>query len=237
VPEGTMRENQLSLVCEMAASDTVKFRFTQILMMTRRSGIGIREHETGRSGKVRKLVATEYVTLDAVMEESGMWSFPFWNDEAMQFKLDELFASDALLLGRITYEGFAKAWPTMTEAGEFGERMNALPKFVVSRTLQTLEWNNSHLLPGDVAEAVTYLKQQPGQDILLAGSAQLLRTLMQHDLVDEYRLMVHPLVLGSGKRLFAEDSHKTTLHLVDTKTTSTGIVILTYHPAHDEAAR
>lgn len=183
-----------------------------------------------------KLVATEYVSLDGVMEEPGMWSFPFWNDEAMQFKNDELFASDALLLGRITYEGFAKAWPTMPDTGAFGERMNGLPKYVASTTLTSLEWNNSHLLTGNVADAVSKLKQQHGQDILLSGSGQLLRSLMQHDLIDEYRLMLHPIVLGSGKRLFPDESHKTTLRLVDTKTTSTGIVILTYHPASDEAA-
>jgi dihydrofolate reductase len=152
----------------------------------------------------------------------------------MKFKSDELFASDALLLGRITYEGFAKAWPTMTDTGEFGERMNGLPKYVASTTLKTLEWNNSHLLTGDIAEAVLTLKQQPGQDILLAGSGQLLRTLMQHDLVDEYRFMLHPLVLGSGKRIFPEGSNKTTLRLVNSMTTSTGIVILTYHRAPNE---
>jgi dihydrofolate reductase len=186
--------------------------------------------------KMRKLVATEYVMLDGVMEEPGMWSFPFWNEEAMKFKSDELFASDALLLGRITYEGFAKAWPTMTDTGAFGERMNGTPKYVVSTTLQTLEWNNSHLLKGDAVEAVSDLKQQPGQDILLSGSGQLLRTLMPHDLVDEYRLMLHPIVLGSGKRLFPDESAKTTLRLVDAKTTSTGIVILTHHPAHNDVA-
>jgi dihydrofolate reductase len=185
---------------------------------------------------MRKLVATEYMTLDGVMEEPGMWSFPFWNEEAMKFKSDELFASDALLLGRITYEGFAKAWPTMTDTGEFGERMNSMPKYVVSRTLQTLEWSNSHLLTGDVAEAVSGLKQQPGQDILLAGSGQLLRTLMQHDLVDEYRLMLHPIVLGGGKRLFPDEGARTTLRLIDAKTTGTGIVILTYHPARNDGA-
>ena len=185
---------------------------------------------------MRKLVATEYVTLDGVMEEPGVWSFPFWNEEAMKFKSDELFASDALLLGRITYQGFAKAWPTMTDTGEFGERMNGMPKYVASTTLQTLDWNNSHLLDGDVIDAVAILKQQPGQDILLSGSGQLLRTLMPHDLIDEYRLMLHPIVLGSGKRLFPDESAKTTLRLVDSQTTSTGIVILTYHPARTDVA-
>jgi len=178
---------------------------------------------------MRKVIVTEYVTLDGVMEEPGQWSFQFWNDEAAQFKSDELFASDALLLGRVTYQGFAAAWPTMTGTGDFGERMNSLPKFVASRTLEALEWNAS-LIKGDVAEEVAKLKQQPGQDILIAGSGNLVHTLMQHNLIDEYRFLVHPIVLGSGKRLFRDGSDTTTLRLVNTKTTDTGVVILTYHP-------
>jgi dihydrofolate reductase len=185
---------------------------------------------------MRKLVATEYVTLDGIMEEPGQWSFPFWNDEAMQFKSDELFASDALLLGRVTYEGFAKAWPTMTDTGEFGERMNNMPKYVASTTLDTLEWNNSHLLDGDVAEGVAKLKEEPGQDILLSGSGQLLHTLMPHDLIDEYRLMVHPIVLGHGRPLFREGRGTVTLRLTGSKITSTGVVILTYQPVRQEVA-
>ena len=179
---------------------------------------------------MRRVVATEYVTLDGIMEEPGNWSFPFWSDEAAKFKSDELFASDALLLGRVTYEGFAKAWPTMPDTGAFGERMNGLPKYVVSTTLETVEWNNSRLIKEHVAEEIATLKQQPGQDILLAGSGQLLRTLMEHDLVDEYRLMLYPLVLGSGKRLFTEESAKKVLRLVETKPLSSGVVVLTYHP-------
>ncbi len=179
---------------------------------------------------MRRVVATEYVTLDGIMEEPGNWSFPFWSDEAAKFKSDELFASDALLLGRVTYEGFAKAWPTMPGTGEFGERMNGLPKYVVSTTLQTVAWNNSRLIKEHVAEEIATLKQQPGQDILLEGSGQLLRTLMEHDLVDEYRLMLYPLVLGSGKRLFTEESAKKVLRLVETKPLSSGVVVLTYHP-------
>ena len=186
---------------------------------------------------MRRIVATEYLTLDGVMEEPGKWSSPFWNDEAAKFKHDELFASDALLLGRVTYEGFAKAWPTMTGTGDFGERMNGLPKYVVSTTLETVEWNNSHLIKANVVEEVANLKQQPGMDILLSGSAQLMRTLMEHDLVDEYRIMVYPLILGSGKRLFADGIDTKALRLVGTKTTSTGIAILAYHPARKDAAQ
>jgi dihydrofolate reductase len=186
--------------------------------------------------EMRKVVVTEYVSLDGVMDEPGTWSFPFFNDEAAKFKYDELFASDALLLGRVTYQGFAAAWPTMTDTGDFGERMNSMPKYVASRTLDTVEWNAS-LIKGDVAEEVAKLKQQPGQDILVAGSGELVHTLMQHDLIDEYRLMLHPIVLGSGKRLFREGSDTKTLRLVETKPFSSGVVILTYHPAAKEAKK
>jgi dihydrofolate reductase len=176
---------------------------------------------------------TEYVTLDGVMEAPNRWSFPFWNDEAAKFKFDELFASDALLLGRVTYEGFAKAWPSMTDEQGFAARMNNIPKFVASNTLEMVEWNNSTLLKGDVAEEVVRLKSQPGRDLLLAGSADLASTLIQHDLIDEYRLMVHPVAVGAGKRLF-RDGTKAALQLVETNTFSSGIVVLYYVPARKE---
>ncbi len=179
---------------------------------------------------MRNVIATEYVTLDGVMEEPGQWSFQFWSDEAATFKFDELFASDALLLGRVTYQGFANAWPSMTDEQGFADRMNGLPKFVVSTTLEEATWNNSQLIRGNVAEEVSRLKQQPGQDILLAGSSELVHTLRQHDLIDEYRLMVHPIILGSGKRLFREGSDTTTLRLVEAKAFSSGVVVLTYRP-------
>jgi dihydrofolate reductase len=184
--------------------------------------------------KLRSVVATEYITLDGVMEAPNKWSFQFWNDEAAKFKFDELFASDALLLGRVTYQGFAAAWPSVTDEAGFADRMNSLPKYVVSTTLQEAEWNNSTLIKENVVEEVRKLKQQPGQDILVAGSADLLHTLMQAGLVDEYRLMVHPIVLGSGKRLFKEGNATNALKLVDTKTLDTGIVILTYQPVQNE---
>lgn len=177
---------------------------------------------------MRKVIVTMYVSLDSVMEEPG-WTMPYWNDEIAQFKFDELFASDALLLGRVTYQGFAKAWPSMTDETGFADRMNSMPKYVASRTLQEGEWNAS-LIKEDVAEEVVRLKQQPGQDLLIYGSAELVQTLMQHDLVDEYRLLVYPVVLGSGKRLFGEGS-AASLKLVDTRTFSSGVVALIYHPA------
>ncbi len=189
---------------------------------------------------MRKVVVSEFVTLDGVMEdpgggekfEHGGWSFKFWSDEAAKFKFDELFASDALLLGRVTYQGFAAAWPSMKD--EFADRMNSLPKYVVSTTLNEVEWNNSRLIKGNVAEEVSKLKQQPGQDILVGGSRTLVQTLMQHDLIDEYRLMVHPVVLGSGKRLFGDGAAAKTLRLGDTKTYSSGVVVLTYEPGKSE---
>ncbi|TCO62384.1 dihydrofolate reductase family protein [Actinocrispum wychmicini] len=177
-----------------------------------------------------KLVATEYVSLDGFMDEPGHWSIPFFSPEAGEFKFTELRAADALLLGRKTYEGFAKAWPTMTDTGEFGEKMNGMPKYVASRTLSELTWNAT-LIEGDVPEAVAKLKEQPGGDLLLAGSCQILDLLAGHDLIDEYRLMVHPIVLGDGKlRAFGSTPRKT-LKLVKSETFSSGIVLNTYHRA------
>jgi dihydrofolate reductase len=162
-------------------------------------------------------------------------------EEREKFKFDELAASDALLLGRVTYEGFAAAWPSMmeqyegprrTELQEYTDMMNGYPKHVASTTLQEpLEWNNSTLIEGEVAEEVSRLKQQPGKDILVFGSGDLVNTLMQHDLIDEYRLMVFPLVVGSGKRLFREGIDDMVLYLVDTQTLGSGVVVLTYWPA------
>lgn len=187
---------------------------------------------------MRKVIVTEYVTLDGVMEDPagtegaglGAWSFQFdRGPEGDKFKLDEALASEALLLGRVTYQGFAEAWPSRTDEVGFADKMNSMPKLVVSTTLEEVEWNNSTLIKGNVAEEVSKLKQQPGGDMLIYGSRQLVNTLMQHDLIDEYRLMVFPVVLGSGKRLF-RDGSKTTLRLIDTKTFSSGIVLLSYQP-------
>jgi dihydrofolate reductase len=191
-----------------------------------------RQEETARNlerSTEMRLVATEYVTLDGVMEEPGEWSFPFFSEDAAKFKYDELFASDALLLGRVTYEAFAAAWPTMTGTGDFGERMNSLPKYVASTTLKETEWN-AKLLEGDVVAAVTGLKQQPGRDLLLSGSASVFQLLMDRNLIDEYRLMVHPIVLGKGKRLFKDGMAKTILKLSDTRALASGVVVLYYEP-------
>jgi dihydrofolate reductase len=182
---------------------------------------------------MRKIIVTEYLTLDGVFEEPGNWSFDYWSEESMLYKRDELFSSDVQLLGRVTYEGFAKAWPTMKDTGDFGERMNSMPKYVVSKTLTNAEWNNTTIIKKNVVEEIKKLKEQSGQNILVAGSGKLVQTLMQHNLVDEYRFMVHPVVLGSGKRLFTEGTEKCKLTLMETKSFKTGIVVLHYQPDRD----
>src|SRR6266496_1319737 len=182
---------------------------------------------------MRKVVVSTYVSLDGVFEDPA-WSAPYWSDEAQRFAHDQLFSSDALLVGRSTYEAFAAAWPTeewIEREGDFAERMNSLPKYVASTSLEEpLEWNNSHLLKGDVAEAVAKLKEEPGQDLLMYSSVGLMNTLMERDLIDGYRLWVHPVVLGSGRRLFSEGIDKTELELVDTTTLPNGVVVLAYQP-------
>jgi dihydrofolate reductase len=167
------------------------------------------------------------------MEAPEKSVFQFWDDEHAKYANDQLFASDALLMGRGVYEEFAASWPSRTT--EFADRMNALPKYVVSTTLEEAAWEKSTLIKENVAEEVSRLKQQPGQDILIYGSADLMHTLMQDDLIDEYRLWVHPVVLGSGKRLFREESDTKAMRLVDTTSFSSGVVILSYRPAGKEA--
>jgi dihydrofolate reductase len=176
---------------------------------------------------MRKIIITEYISLDGIFEEPGHWSFDFWNDEAMAYKHNELFSSDALLLGRLTYDGFAKAWPTMEGTGDFGERMNSIPKYVISTTLQQADWNNTTIIKNNVVEEIKKLKEQDGQDILVAGSGQLVQTLLENNLADEIRFLLHPVILGSGKKLFRDDVKKT-LQLTESKSFKTGIVVLHY---------
>ena len=180
---------------------------------------------------MRKVIVSEYVSLDGVMEEPG-WTMPYWNDEIAKFKFDELFASDALLLGRVTYQGFVKAWPSMTDEEGFADRMNSLPKYVASRTLEEAEWNAT-LIKDNIADEVSKLKQRSGQKLLVYGSGDFVHTLMQHDLIDELRLLVYPVVLGKGKRLFKDESNKK-LKLVETKAFSSGVVLLSYQPDRKE---
>jgi dihydrofolate reductase len=176
---------------------------------------------------VRKLVVTEFLSLDGVMEAPG-WTFPYWNDEIARFKGEETDASDALLLGRVTYQGFAAAWPDSTDEG--APYMNSVRKYVVSTTLETADWHNSVIIRDDIVAEITRLKQQDGRDILVYGSAALAQTLMQHDLVDAYRLLVYPVVVGTGKRFF-QDGATATLRLVEAKSFSSGVAALIYEPA------
>ena len=185
-----------------------------------------------------RIVVTEFVSLDGVMEAPGGgedfehegWTFEIERgEEGDKFKLDEAFASEALLLGRVTYEGFAAAWPS--REGEFADKFNSMPKYIVSSTLDEPEWNNSTVLKGDVGEEVEKVKQKHDGDIVVHGSARLVQTLIEHDLVDELRLMVFPVVLGSGKRLFGETSDKKPLRLVESKVVGDGVAILIYEPA------
>lgn len=176
-----------------------------------------------------KLIVTEFMTLDGVVGEPQEWSFPYWSDETGKFKFEELQGTDAHLLGRITYQSFASAWPERTDEQGFAERMNSLPKYVVSTTLKKAEWNNSTIIKTNVVEEIAKLKKQPGGDILIAGSMTLIRTLMEHDLVDEYRLLVYPIVLGKGKRLFS-DGVAASLQLTESKPMGSGVVLLRYQP-------
>ncbi len=202
---------------------------------------------------MRKIIVSEFVSLDGVMEAPDKWSFRFWNEETAQYKYDELFASEALLIGRVTYQIFAEAWPKMNQKGmienvkraggdtsameadtsgeggdKFTERMNGIQKFVVSNTLEKAEWNNSRLIKGDVFGELEKIKHTRGGPILVEGSAQLVNGLIKEGLVDEMRLMVFPVVVGSGKHLFGEGLDKTRLKLAKTKKFKTGVVVLTY---------
>jgi dihydrofolate reductase len=189
-----------------------------------------------------KIVVTEFVSLDGVVEDPGGaenfrhggWSFEISRgEEGDKFKLDEALSADALLLGRVTFEGFADAWPS--REGEFADKFNTMPKYVVSSTLEEPGWSNSTVLKGDLAEEVAKLKEAHDGDVVVHGSPQLAQALLEHDLVDELRLMVFPVVLGTGKRLFGDTSDKKRLRLVDSKTVGDGVAILTYEPAREQA--
>ena len=182
---------------------------------------------------MRKVVALELVSLDGVMESPERWSFQFQNDEMAEANASGMAAADAMLFGRLTYQEFAAFWPYQNSAEQpFTDYLNNTPKYVVSTTLEEpLEWINSTLIKDDVAEEVAGLKQQPGKDIGIVGSGTLVRSLLREGLLDELGLMVHPIVLGGGKRLFEDGIDEMVLELVDSKTFSTGVLNLTYRPA------
>ncbi len=185
---------------------------------------------------MRKVVAWELVSVDGVMGSPEEWAFSYSNDEMEEANASGMAASDALLLGRVTYEELAAYWPYQNSADQpFTDYLNNTPKFVVSTTLEEpLEWQNSTLIKGNVAEEITELKRRPGKDITILGSGALVRSLLRDGLLDELRLMVHPVVLGGGKRLFEDGSDQKALKLVDSKTFSTGVLYLTYQPAGRE---
>jgi dihydrofolate reductase len=187
---------------------------------------------TDEGDPMRKVVAVELVSLDGVIESPEEWAFAYSNDEMEEANAAGMATSDALLLGRATYEGLAAFWPNQPGGTPMVDYINSVPKFVVSTTLEEpLGWNNSTLIKGDVAEGVAGLKRQPGKDITILGSGTLVRSLLADDLLDELRLMVHPVVLGGGKRLFDDGGDRKVLELVDSKTFSMGVLYLTYRPA------
>src|SRR5881396_762041 len=184
-----------------------------------------------------KIVVTEFVSLDGVMEDPGGaegfkyggWTFEISRgDEGDKFKLDETSDSEALLLGRVTYEGFAKAWPS--REGEFADKFNRMPKYVISSTLKKADWNNSTILSGDVIEEITKVKKKLKGNIVVHGSAQLVHALVANDLIDELRLMVFPVILGSGKKLFDGMDEKKSMKLISSQTVGDGVGILIYEP-------
>jgi dihydrofolate reductase len=189
-----------------------------------------------------QIIVTEFVSLDGVMEdpggaedfEYGGWTFEIdRGEEGNAFKLDETMESDALLLGRVTYEGFAAAWPS--REGEFADKFNSMPKYVVSTTLRSPEWQNTTVIDGDVADGVSRLRREQDGNVVVHGSARLVQTLLEHDLVDELRLMVFPVVLGKGKRLFGDTSAKKPLQLAESRTVGDGVAILVYRRASTES--
>jgi dihydrofolate reductase len=186
-----------------------------------------------------RIVVTEFVSLDGVMEDPGgaegnkhgAWTFKFSRgDEGDKFKLDEVLNAEAQLLGRVTYEGFAATWPKLS-GDPFSGKFNSMPKYVISQTLKKADWNNSTILSGNVVDEVKKLKQRLKGDILVSGSARLVQTLLANDLVDQLNLMVYPVVLGSGKRLFGDTGDMKSLKLAESKTVGDGVLILVYRPA------
>ena len=180
---------------------------------------------------MRKLVVSEFITLDGIIEAPEKWQFPYLSEDVSEQIVAEIHSTESSLLGRITYDIFAASWPQRTH-NEFGvaDKLNSEPKYVVSSTLDKAEWNNSTLIKGNVEEEVRKLKQQPGGTIRIVGSASLIQSLMKTDLIDEFRLIVHPVIVGQGKRLFNNGIEATHLKLVEAKTFKSGVVLLSYQP-------
>ena len=183
---------------------------------------------------MRKIVVTEFISLDGVVEDPHLWHFEFWSDEMGDFKLNEVKVADALLLGRVTYEGFAAAWPGRTDDAGFADKYNSMPKYVVSTTLENPEWSNSHVIRDNVAEEVAKLKEGGDGEVQICGSVELINSLLDSDVIDEYRLMVHPIVVGKGKRLFKDRDASKSLVLTKTESLPNGVMVLTYAPKTGE---
>lgn len=185
---------------------------------------------------MRKVVAAEFLSLDGVMESPNKWHFPYFNEEMGQAISESMAASDAMLLGRVNYEEWAAFWPSQDpNENPMAAHMNDVRKYVVSTTLEKpLGWQNSTLINENVAEKISELKQQEGGDIAILGSGTLVRSLLRYGLIDELKLMIHPIVVGSGKRLFDEGEERMPLELVGSKTFETGVLYLTYQPARED---
>ena len=182
---------------------------------------------------MRKVVAAEFLSLDGVMESPDKWHFPYFNDEMGQAVGEGFASADAMLIGRVNYEEWAAFWPGQDpQENPMAAQMNAMKKYVVSTTLEEpLEWQNSTLIGENFAEEIANLKREEGGDIVISGSGTLVRSLLPYGLLDELKLMIHPLLVGAGKRLFEEGEGQTKLELVDSRTFSTGVLYLTYRPA------
>ncbi|GAA2999446.1 dihydrofolate reductase family protein [Streptosporangium longisporum] len=182
---------------------------------------------------MRKIISSTYMSLDGYIGDPGNWAMPYFDEDAGRFAREQLFASDALLMGRLTYEGFAAAWPAMTDEDGFADRMNSMPKYVASRTLEKAEWNNSTVIGGDLVEEITALKGRPGQDILMYGYGPVALTLLEHGLLDELRLWVHPIIVGDGDPgdLLFKKTGRFPFELAGTTTFGSGVVVLSYRAA------
>jgi dihydrofolate reductase len=179
---------------------------------------------------MRKAIVSTYVTLDGRMDELRDWTVPYNDEGVAKYHTDLLANSDGLLLGRKTYEAFAALWPPRSGELPYVDKINSMAKYVASTTLRDLEWENSQLIEGDVAEGVAKLKQRPGGDLVMYGCHDLMHSLAEHDLIDEYRLLIHPVVLGKGRNFFRDGAERMNLALVDTTVIPPGVAILTYQP-------
>jgi dihydrofolate reductase len=179
---------------------------------------------------MRTVIVSTYVTLDGRVDDVRDWALPYDHDESVEYHTDLLSSSDGLLLGAKTYELFAALWPPRSGDFPYVDKLNSMAKYVASTTLRDLEWENAHLIEGDVAERVAQLKQQPGQSLVVYGCHDLMHTLLEHDLIDEYRLLVHPVLLGKGRSFLKDGAERVNLDLVDTSVNPSGVAILTYQP-------